>query len=362
MKKTITAILRPDDTWSRHSEGAFLPLRDGRVLFAYSRFSSTWQDDAPSHIAGMVSGDGGETWSEPRALLTAQPFGVTNVMSVSLMRMANGDVGLFYIVKQTETINRIMLARSNDEGETFYRQVDCTASIAQGYYVLNNDRVIRLTTGRLVLPLAYHRGGHSSRGGVRFDGRSYVVTLLSDDDGETWREGREVVFPPFTHTTTGLQEPGVIELQNGVLYGYARTDQGCQYEFTSSDGGDTWTGAQPSSFTSPASPMKIARHPSGPLFACYNPVPAYNGRPMAPAGWHRTPLPLTRALRAGEPFSPFFLLEDDEDRGFCYPAMCFVSPSRLLLAYCSGGEEDKACLARLTLCRLDEEESGEMSR
>lgn len=362
MKTHVTAILAPDKDWSRHSEGAFLRLKDGSIFFAYSRFSATWQDDAPCHIAGMVSRDGGETWSEPRTLLSPEPFGATNAMSVSLMRMENGDLGLFYIVKQTETVNRILLARSRDEGETFCKQTDCTASIAQGYYVLNNDRVMRLSSGRLVMPLAFHRGGHSSAGTVRFDGRSYVVTLLSDDDGETWREGRDEVFPPFTHTQTGLQEPGIIELAGGALYGYARTDQGCQYEFYSFDGGDCWTGAQPSPFTSPASPLKIARHPSGRLYACYNPVPVYNGRATGRAGWGRTPLALSWSDDEGKSWSSPMILEDDPERGYCYPALFFDTEDRMLLAYCSGGPEEKACLARLTVRVLEAETPGEMSR
>ena len=348
MESRIVAMFAPDGRYTRHSEGAFLRRRDGSILFAYSRFTGRWNDDAPSHIAGCVSWDEGETWSEPKTLIEAETFGAENVMSVSLTRMADGELGLFFIVKQTDTVNRILLARSKDEGETFYRFVDCTASTAAGYYVLNNDRVERLSSGRLVMPLAFHRGGHSSKREMVFDGRSFDVFLLSDDDGETWRESREAVFPPFTHTGTGLQEPGLIELKGGALYGYARTDQGCQYEFCSPDGGDRWSAAQPSRFTSPASPMKIARMPDGGLCAMWNPVPAYPGRYISPAGWGRTPLALAVSRDEGSSWSQPETLENDPEHGYCYPAL-FFGDGYMLAAYCSGGPEDQACLARLTI-------------
>ena len=56
------------------------------------------------------------------------------------------------------------------------------------------------------------------------------------------------------------------------------------------DGGEHWTSAQPSIFTSPLSPMKIARHPSGRLYSIWNPIPNYFGRETSRAGWGRTPL------------------------------------------------------------------------
>src|SRR5690554_1513757 len=47
----------------RNSEGDFIPLKDGRILFAYTRFMSSSSDHAPAQIMGRFSKDGGITWS-----------------------------------------------------------------------------------------------------------------------------------------------------------------------------------------------------------------------------------------------------------------------------------------------------------
>ena len=94
----IVLSLGPGGEFSRHSEGDFIRLRDGRILFIYSRFTQSYRDDAPSDLVGMTSADEGESWSKPRVIIPASQFGVDNVMSVSLLRMQNDDIGLFFIV------------------------------------------------------------------------------------------------------------------------------------------------------------------------------------------------------------------------------------------------------------------------
>ncbi len=353
MTDHIVASFGPGETYSRHSEGAFLRMKDGGIYFAYSRFTGSANDAAPSDIVAMVSYDEGETWSEPQTAIRAAEHDTKNIMSVSLVRMLNGDMGLFYIVKATTVISRIVLARSKDEGKTFCQKTVCTLPDREGYYVLNNDRVERLTNGRLIMPLAFHRGGHSAEGGAYFDGRAFDCFVYSDDDGETWDESRDTVFPPFAHSRTGLQEPGIIELKSGVLWGYARTDQMAQYEFFSMDSGNTWTAAQASRFTSPPSPMKIKRHPeTGDLYAVWNPIPNYNGRYMSKAGWGRTPFVWAVSHDDGRTWSDQKIIEDHPEHGYCYPAIFFTDDNAMLVGYCAGGPEDGICLARLSIKKV----------
>ncbi len=354
MQNHIVASFGPDDRFSRHSEGAFLRLKDGRIFFAYSRFIGGHSDDSPSDLAAAWSSDEGETWSEPVTILRASEHGAKNVMSVSLLRMQNGDLGMFYIVKQAPSVNRLFLARSSDEGRTFYRRVECTLPDRPGYYELNNDRVERLQSGRILLPLALYRGGYEhGSASIYWDSRACMNFLYSDDDGETWQEARDFIYPPFPRSRSGLQEVGALEKKNGVVWAYARTDMMYQYESFSMDGGNTWTQAQPSRFTSPESPMKLKRRPeTGDIFAVWNPAPNYNGRGRFPAGWGRTPIVWAVSHDDGASWSESHVIEAGPENGYCYPAMFFTNDGAMLAAYCAGGPEDGICLTRLNICKI----------
>lgn len=321
--------IEPTDAHPRHSEGSFLRLKDGRILFIYSRFNGGNGDNDPCSLVRMYSSDEGETWTEPVVTVSAAQFGVLNVMSVSLIEMQNGDIGMFYGVKYGLGEDRFMLARSNDGGETWYSHTECTLADRRGYYVLNNERVIRLTSGRLIIPLAFHRGSANRTDPKGYlDLRAVCFFLLSDDDGYTWRESKDGVYPPFTHTVTGLQEPGVVELDNGVVWAYFRTDHMYHYEAFSFDGGDTWTIPQPSRFTGPASPLSI-KNIDGALYAMWNPIPNYNGRCDNPYSG-RTVMAIAR--NENGVWTEPKVMEENSESDFCYPAAIRVADG-LLIAY-----------------------------
>ncbi|NBR59433.1 MAG: exo-alpha-sialidase, partial [Opitutaceae bacterium] len=279
--------LAPSPGNARNSEGSFVTLKDGRLLLIYSHFvGDAFDDHAKAVLAMRTSSDDGETWSGDTILATPGETKAMNVMSVSLLRLGNGDLGLFYALRNSWHDVRSRLRRSADEGVTWSDPVECMA--ASEYYVMNNDRVIRLSSGRLLIPVALHRKLHDANEPEALDWRGIASFFLSDDDGRTWREAAQTCTLPSPHTTTGLQEPGVVEMPNGVLWGYARTDLGRQYEFFSHDGGNTWTVPQPSRFSSPVSPLSIKRLPDSKLLlAVWNPIPNYQTRPLAKPGGDR---------------------------------------------------------------------------
>lgn len=56
--------LSPSENNPRNSEGDFITLNDGRILFIYSHYTGdSSSDHAPAHLAGRISEDGGKTWS-----------------------------------------------------------------------------------------------------------------------------------------------------------------------------------------------------------------------------------------------------------------------------------------------------------
>lgn len=78
-----------------------------------------------------------------------------------------------------------------------------------------------------------------------------AVTLLSDDDGKTWRrtepaqgirfEGRPIPPDRSMRWVNGPCEPSVAELADGTLWMVTRTTIG-HYKYVSRDGGETWAG------------------------------------------------------------------------------------------------------------------------
>lgn len=344
----IRIELSPAPGNPRNSEGAFLPLRDGRVLFCYSAFlGDSARDYTEANIACVESSDGGASWSRPHTLFTAESNGAMNLMSVSLLRMRNGEIGLFYLVRRDWDDMRVVLRRSQDEGEHWSEMVECTPR--KGYFVMNNDRALRLSTGRILLPAAEHTLQDAAQ-------RAYTPAIAtffySDNDGMSWHESAARLSIADTGSASGLQEPGIVELWDGSLYGWARTDLCLQYEFASRDGGATWSPPRPSRFTSPLSPLSTKRMPDGRLFAVWNPIPAYVTRESSPITGGRTPLVASVSADDGTTWSAPWALETDPEGGYCYTAICFTEVG-VLLAYCGGdARRDASCLNRLILRRI----------
>lgn len=355
----IATHISPATGNPRNSEGSFLQLDDGRLVFAYSRYhADSWYDHAACAICAVYSTDEGASWTDtPEQLVSAADYGQENVMSVSLMRLANGDIGLFYLVKYPGTVSEYRMRRYRGDFSHLVEDVKIIPGRRPGYYVVNNDRVCRLANGRLIVPAALHPSAVCAEPGTPdagwTDGRGSVVFFSSEDDGHSWKELWPILTLADGNSRTGLQEPGVIELPGGVLYSYFRTDRMWQYESVSLDGGERWFNPQPSRFTAPASPMLIKKNPySGRYLAVWNPVPEYQTRPRGEF-WTAGRNPLVMADSTdGVHFSAPIIIEDDPTRGFCYPAIHFLDENRLLLAYCSGGPEDGSCLNRLTIRRI----------
>lgn len=368
----IVLDLPPGPDNPRNSEGAFLTLKDGRIIFIYSHYSGVSDADAArACLAARFSSDNGNTWSA-RDTIILRPTAdqAMNVMSVSLRRMRNGDIGLFYLRRRSWHDTRMELIRSADEGRTWSAPVECMP--VAGYYTVNNDRVIRLHRGRLLIPAARFNPRSSANEPSALDWRADDVFFYSDDDGRTWRQAPGVCHLADARTETGLQEPGVVELANGVLWGWARTDLGRQYQFFSRDGGMTWSAPAPSRFTSPVSPLAMKRIPgTDRLLAVWNPYPHSVPRARGPIGGDRTPLvmavtaaagaatgspetPRAAALATGAWSQPREIEGNDgRDAGYCYTAIHFV-PGGVLLAYCAGGAADHGMLNRLRVRKLDD--------
>ncbi|HEV8378187.1 MAG TPA: sialidase family protein [Tepidisphaeraceae bacterium] len=339
---TVHLTLSPTPGNPRNSEGDFIRLNDGKILFIYTHFTGGAADHASAHLASRFSIDGGRTWSERDEPVPAQQGG-QNTMSVSLLRLNSGNIALFYLVKNSRNDCRAYLQLSSDEARTWSQPH--LAMAAEGYYVVNNDRVIQLANGRIVIPAAWHRPIE----GKEFNYRSTALCFLSDDEGKTWRAGRGLVDPP-QEGKSGLQEPLVVELKDHRLLMLCRTDLGSQYRCYSGDGGETWSRAEPSDIKSPLSPASLKRIPStGDLLLVWN---DHSKIDQSIKG-KRTPLAAAFSRDDGKTWSAPKIVEPDPDGWFCYTAIDFID-NRVLLAYCAGnGRKDGLNTTRITSIPLD---------
>lgn len=327
--------MEPGPGNTRNSEGDFIRLRDGRWMLVYTHFlTGSGGDHDRAHLAARFSEDDGRTWTDRDAVVVPNEGGF-NVMSVTLRRLpGTGEIGLFYLRKNSLSDCRPVLRRSSDEGRTWSRPTEIVPEEQKGYYVVNNDRVVILPGGRLVVPASLHQNPEGA-----FNPVGRVMCYLSDDGGKTWRRNKMVLSLPVTGSRTGLQEPGVVELKDGRLLLWARTDQGTQWQSYSSDGGETWTDPRPGPLRSPAAPASIKRIPStGDLVAIWDD----NYDPKA--GWHvgaRTPLAVAVSVDEGRTWTRRQILEGDPGGWYCYTAIAFTEEKnrdrqQVLLAYCAG--------------------------
>lgn len=360
----IICDIAPSDRNNRNSEGAFIKLKNGDLMFAYTAYRGDGcKDHSTADLYAILSKDEGETFGSPFLLFSCEDVEADNIMSVSLMRMKNGDLGLFYLRKHNEVHHCIpYLARSSDEGKSWHKHIRCIDE--DSHYVLNNDRVISLQNGRLLMPVAKHE----YKDGVFLPG--IVLIYASDDDGESWHRISNEIKLDFKiekrkefDSLRSCMEPGVVQMENGTIWGYIRTKLGSQYETFSYDDGASWTKLQPSPFTSPPSPMCVKRLKNGTLFTVWNPIPLYNGRTQeitAPHTGARTPLVFAILNQDGEFISEYTVLEADEKAGFCYCAIYETEGGDILLGYCAGGEKDGACLNRIRIRKIYKSELKEM--
>ncbi len=330
LKNNVVLKLAPSQTNPRNSEGSFVTLKDGSILFVYSHYTSgNGGDHDPAYLASRISKDGGKTWtaSDERVLNNE---GGMNVMSVSLLRLKNGEIAMFYLRKNS-TDDCIPYVRfSKDEAKTWSDPIACIQD-KQGYFVLNNDRVIQLKNGRLLMAVAWHKNLNSE-----MSGNGNLFSYYSDDNGRTWQASTEALAPKGIIT----QEPGVVELKNGDIMMFIRATGGKQLVSYSKDKGQSWTAAVAYNLDSPLSPASIERIPStGDLFAIWNNNDGSNKETKG----ERTPLTIAISKDDGKTWQKIKNIEIDPDGWYCYMGIHF-DKKNVLLSYCAGSQSARSHL------------------
>ena len=333
-------LLAPTEENPRNSEGDFIALKDGRTLFVYTHFTGGSGDHSTAHLAGRFSSNGGETWDEEDTVIVPYDGG-RNIMSVSLLRLQDGAIALLYLRKTDVDECIPMLLLSRDEAKSWSEPIPCITD-PLGYYVVNNDRMIQLANGRLLIPAARHRmkGEEAWNPGT-------ALCAISDDNGTSWHLSKTELKTPL-NIKTGCQEPLVLELLDGRILMLIRTSGGAQYRSFSSDQGETWSPVEKTVLASPVSPATVERIPGREdLLLVWNDHSDVD----AIRKGKRTPLRAAISKDDGQTWHVTKTLEDLADGWYCYIAMDFVG-DHVLLGYCAGDRRNGNGLETTKVTRI----------
>jgi len=338
----VTLELTPTENNPRNSEGDFITLKDGTIMFIYSHFYGDSRSDfGRSMLAARYSDDGGDSWSEKDEIIVQNEGGV-NVMSVSLLRLQDGRIALFYVRKNSMQDCIPILRYSEDEGKTWSDAIP-TITDREGYFVLNNDRVIQLKEGRLLMPVSLHITPEEDK---RFNEQGIMLCYYSDDSGLTWKSGGPIEKEKGYLT----QEPGVVELQDGRIMMYVRSDVGRQLVTYSHDEGHSWLPLERSNIISPLSPVSVERIPkTGDLLLVWN----YNDGSDERIKGKRTPFNTAISRDDGQTWENIKTIADDTDTRYCYTAIHFTD-NAVLLAHVAGQYSDGTRNSIVHITKLDQ--------
>ncbi len=176
----------------RNSEGTILELDDGGLLLAWADYYGSepeQRDDSPARISAAISRDQGRTWG-PRFTLQ-ENIGGRNVMCPSLLRLKSGKILFFFLQKNSNDDCFPLLRVSTDGAKTFSppRPIPLAQNPSYlAYTGFNNDRVIQLASGRILVPMFAEKAGASPR---NVECLSRII--YSDDEGQTWTPSETII-------------------------------------------------------------------------------------------------------------------------------------------------------------------------
>ena len=324
----------------RNSEASVLPLKDGRLLMVWWRFyTDEGADHSPGDISARISEDGGRSWGEP-FVIQANVAGLSTC-SPSLLRLADGRIAFFYGLKNAFDDLPFYVRFSEDEAQSWSEPVLVTTQ--PGYWVMNNDRAVQLSTGRILAPVSWVDNCYQPSEPWK------STVFYSDDGGQSWQRSDSWLS---LDNAAGFQEPGVVELRDGRLLMFGRTTLGHPYRAFSNDGGVTWYPAQPEPMAqihAPCSPVCIKRIPqTGHLLMVWN----NNADTSKDHQQRRTPLTVAISADEGQTWTHIKNIEDDPSRTYGYTSITFLDNEVLFTYYESTKKTIGDCSLKLCIAPL----------
>lgn len=317
----------------RHDHQLIFPLDDERLLLVWSEYYSTAKkpqskkghtgahDAVSCQISSMSSTDRGRSWGS-RSVVQPNEW-KNNVKHPNLVRLSDDEILFSFVGWDAPASRNVYMRRSTDNGKTWGEQFQISEP---GWYCNNADRVLRLGTGRVLLPAhgpyaEKYIGAEPYRGGKS---KLHSFVFYSDDGFKTWKRSEN----SMTAKGRGCHEPTIVELKDGRLFCLLRNTNKVQYFSISDDGGVRWSQPKPTVLTSPESPALVKRIPTtGDLLVLWNNV-------ASSSNWPRTPLSAAISTDEGQTWKHVKDIENRTNHDAAYPSVTFVG-NEVLVAYYS---------------------------
>lgn len=311
----------------RHDHQLIFPLKENRLILVWSEYyansptlvlrdqyekSGSTHDGFPCRISAKISSDQGRFWSDTFTL--QENLWGQNVKHPNLIRLTNDDILFTFTAWEDDLQRNVFMKRSADECETWS---DIVQISEPGWYCTNNDHIVRLKSGRILLPA--HSGSDFNHLGK--DLHSFL--FYSDDEFHTWQRCQNTMTAPGR----GAHEPSIVELTDGRLLCILRTTQKCIYKSYSDDQGITWSTPNPIDLPAPDSPPLIKRIPTtGDLLLLWNCV-------ASDRNWPRIPLTSAISRDEGDTWNIIGDIDNREDYDAAYASIYFQNDEALITYY-----------------------------
>jgi len=323
----------------RNSEGSVIETSDGHLLLVWWHFyAGEGADHSPGDIAARWSDDRGRTWGD--LFILQENVARQSTCSPSLLRLQDGRIAFFYGLKHASTDLPFYVRLSSDEAQSWTEPVLVTT--APGYWVMNNDRAVQLSTGRVVAPVCWIDDCYEPG-----NNRCHSTVFYSDDHCATWTRSEGWLT---VEDAAGYQEPGVVELTDGRVMMFGRTTLGHPYRAYSDDWCETWYGLEPMhNVDAPCSPVCIKRIPAtGDLLMVWNDNADTTKNHQA----RRTPLTMALSRDEGEAWERIKNVEADPAHAHGYTSIAFLDDEVLLTYYDSTALTIGDCSLKLCIAPL----------
>ena len=285
------------------------------------------------------SDDGGRSWSDERPLLdeTGDPL---RGFHVSPVRLRSGRIGLVYSAHGVpgghpgRNYGTVMAFRtSDDEGRTWSaaRRIDSHFALCPSGHalVMSNGRIVA-PAFRWISPLPGNDAEAWTDSWDGYEGAgatlSYSYAYVSDDEGETWDASLSELFISISRAAYDLEEPTVVELNDGRLLMHMRSQLGRLYRSFSDDGGTSWSTPEALQIASSYAPQFLTRMPTGDLLMVWS----QSSRQEIMMGLSRHRLSCAVSQDEGQTWGQFKMLESLDQRAEVSPP-----PQRLAQSWSS---------------------------